>query len=899
LRRKILISILFSIATHTFVFGEDTVVLAQNDGVLSVLNDSTLFYEDDSIALAQNDSIAVNDATAPRSRSAIDSRIDYKARDSLFFDMRNNRAYLFEKAQINYKDIELTAGKIVVNFDRQEVSAFPLLDSLGRERDRPVFNDTRQTFQARELTYNFESGKARVKNIVTQEGEMLIHGDLVKKMPNNEAFVKRARFTTCDLEHPHFHIVARRAKIIPDDKVVTGGAMLFLNDVPTPLALPFGLFPNTTRHTTGVLIPTYGESHGQGFFLRDGGFYWGINDYMDWKITGDIFTRGEWRVRNAVQYAKRYKFSGGLNLELGMVPDGERGTDRFSMTRSMRVGWNHAQDPKANQNSTFSANVNFFNSASQKYSSVISDHFNNQSTSNIAYQVRIANRFNISTAANLDYHITSGNISATLPTINLSMNPIFPFQRKVRRGAPKWYESFRINYSMSATNRVSGNDSSFWNQDLLKNMVSGVRHNIPMNMEIKLLRGRINWNHSVNYSEQWHFKAVRRGVDTIFWKDTDSIIGINRNAILEENHGFFATRDYGYSTSFSTQLFGMFQAKRGPIRAFRHVLMPSVGFSYRPDFTTGRIGYYSGYRHFIDTNGNEVHYNRFQGSPFGVPSGRKSGSITFNVNNNFEMKVRNRKDTITGMRKVKLIDRLNLSTSYNLAADSLNWAPINLTAQTTIFRNLSINYNAVFELYARDTNNRVYNKFIWQTGDKLLLRVSENMSTGLNWSFKSKNSNDKNKTSRRVSENTEIFRQTAMFEPQWALNIGYTIGYSSRFDPRRRPQTTNIWGHPAREPFYSDYNRRIMQTLTFSGNLNPTKNWNITFNSGFDFIEKRISQTMFNISRDLHCWAMTFTWAPFGHFKEWSFNIRLRSSMLGDAMKYDRRSSIREMDNYH
>ena len=895
--------LIFSIAANTLVFGEDTVVLPQNDSI--ILEQDNYFFPDlnDTVDLIRG---------APRSRSAIDTRIDYKAKDSIFFDLRRNTVHLFEKSRIDYGDIELTAAKIEVYFDRDEISAFPKHDSLGKEIDRPFFKDSRQEFEARELTYNLNTGKARIKNIVTREDDMLIHGDRVKKMPDNTAFVQRARFTTCDLEHPHYFIAARRAKIIPNDKVVTGGAMLFLNDVPTPLAVPFGLFPNTNKHSSGILVPSYGESTNpeQGFFLRNGGFYWGINDHFDWRITGDIYSRGEWQVRNAWRYVKRYKFNGGISFDAGMVPSGERGTERFSLTRSLRVGWNHSQDPRANQNSSFSASVNYFNSASQRYSLQLADHFNNQSNSNIAYQIRIANRFKIEATARLDYNMDTGNISTTLPSVNFSMNPIYPFRSKVRRGNPKWYESFKMNYSMSAVNRASGNDSSFWNQEMLDNMVHGVRHNIPMDLNIKILNGRLNWNHSVQYAAQWHFKATHRNleIDTafipVFDPSTnellyDSVV-INRTVVFEDERGFFHTHNYGYSTSISTQLFGMLQFRRGPLKAFRHVASPSIGFSISPDFFNKASGFR--YHENVREDRDPVRYNLYDGSPFRPAGGGRSGSINFSLGNNFEMKVRDRKDTVRGERKVKLVDRLSLSTSYNIAADSLNWAPISLTASTTLFGRLQITYNARFSLYTRerDTNghltNRTINKFIWQDpGRRFLLRESESMGTGFSWSLSSKKQDENSQQT--IPGTGEIFERAAAFAPQWSISVNYNINYNSNFRPGYH--ANDIWGRPVIDWIFSDYDRRIQQTLTASGSLNITDKWAITIHGlGWDFTRKKLTSTTFNIARDLCCWEMRFSWTPFGDLKQWSFGINMKSSMLRDVLKYDRARTHREFDNY-
>ncbi|MCL2413287.1 MAG: hypothetical protein FWC98_04015, partial [Bacteroidales bacterium] len=535
---------ILSVAVPCFAYGEDTVVGMPNDTIPTYSNDTV-------------DVVEIR-TSIPLSRSAIENRIDYQAEDSIFFDLRTNTVHLFEEAQLNYQDIELTAARINVYFDRDELSAFPILDSLGQEVGRPFFRDSRQEFEARELTYNLATRMARIRYIITREDEMLIHGDRVKKFPDNTAFVQRARFTTCPLEHPHFFIVARRARIIPNDKVVTGGAVMFLNDVPTPLAVPFGLFPNTSNQASGILIPTYGESRHQGFFLRGGGFYWAINDFMDWRIEGDIYSRGEWALRNTWQYVVRYRFSGNFNMTLGMVPTGERETPTFTQARSFHLRWTHTQAPEANQNSTFSANVDFSNRSFQGYSSNIADRFNNQSASSISYQLRFG-RFTFASTASLMYNISTGDINATLPSVNLSMRPIFPFQRRVRVGGQRWYESFRVGYSMSAVNRVSGIDSTFWRQETFQDMINGVRHNIPMDLSVRLLNGFINWSHSIQLTEHWNFRKNYRGLDTIIQERFNAQgefvrldTTINRNAIVHTEHGFFATRTYGYSTSFST-----------------------------------------------------------------------------------------------------------------------------------------------------------------------------------------------------------------------------------------------------------------------------------------------------------------------------------------------------------
>ncbi len=653
-----------------------------------------------------------------------------------------------------------------------------------------------------------------------------------------------------------------------------------MNGVPTPLALPFAIFPDSDKHTSGVIIPTYGESQAQGFYLRNGGFYWSINDYLDWRITGDIYTRGDWSLNNNIQYSKRYKFNGNFSMNYGLVQYGEKETEDYKKTKSMRVTWQHAQDPKANQNSSFSANVNYFNTASQQYSPSINDHFNNQSTSNIAYQLRIANRYNLSVTAGLDYNTGSRFINANLPTISFSMDPIYPFKRKVRKGQAKWYESFKINYSMNATNQMSAPDSIFWTAEMLKNMKNGIRHNIPLSMDIKLFKGKLNWNHSANYTEYWYFNTITKGLDSNY-----------QSAIIERNQGFATTRNYNYSTGFSTTLYGLLQFKRGIFRAFRHVMTPSAGFSISPDFYT----YASGYRYYEDTLGFSHRYNIFEGNPYGMPSGGKSGSLNFSIGNSFEMKVRNRKDTVEGTRKIKLLESLSLSTSYNLAADSLNWAPITLSARTMLFNTISINYRAQFDLYAKDSMGNPYNKFLWETDRKLFRRESDNATLSVSWSPTSKNSSDEKKPpSKKTADQSEIFEQPAAFNIPWRFSVGYTISYGSNYRPGY--YKTNIFGKEISEEIFRKYNSRISQTLTFSGGIDLTQNWKIDFFSGYDFETRKLGLTQFNITRDLHCWTMSFNWTPFGYLKEWGFSIRLKSGMLSDALKYDKRKSFMDGD---
>jgi hypothetical protein len=831
------------------------------------------------------------------SPNAIDSKVDYIAKDSLCFNFELNKAYLYNESSVKYQNIDVKAAVIEVDFDKQELKAIPFTDSNGINIQEPHYSDGNQEFDAKELLYNFKSKKAKIKSIVTKQDDLFVHGRVVKKMPDDVMYIKRPLFTNCDLEHPHYYIVATRAKIIPQKKVITGGAMFFMNDVPTPLVLPFAMFPNVEKRTSGIIFPHYGESPRQGFYLRGGGFYWSINDYMDVKLTGDIYTRGDWKAIVDYNYRLRYKFSGGLSAEYGMIQSGDPLDKAYNQNYTLRVTWRHQQDPKASKNSNFNANVNFFNSKSREYQENLNNIAQNQSTSSISYSYNnLFGLFNFTTSASLNYNVTSHNIALNLPTISLTLKePWYPLRRKNRKGDTKWWETLKFTYNLAAKNDLKGTDTNFFTTENFKNMSNGIRQNVMMSMDIKLFKKYVNWNISGNYHEYWYFNKDER---VLFPTGSN-----NFSYLTHRKNGFFTARDFDFSTSMSTTLYGMLRIPKFFVKAIRHTMSPSISFSIRPNFET----YMSGYRWYDNGTGTPVQYNVYDLSPNGKPTGKQAGSISISIGNTLEAKVRNKKDTVTGERKIKIIESFNISTSYNIFADSLNLSPLSLSARTTLFKKIAVNFRTSFNFYAKDSLGRYYNEWAWKKNKKLSWQEVENLTLSFSWRLSPRGGEapkqrDPNNTPYYLqspfSNNLQMLTDDIDFSIPWSLTFNYSFQYNKQYDIR---VWQNLYLPPAgdntvivRDEHIKPYKTTITQVLNFSGDISITPKWKIAFTSGFDFSTYKLSTTAFEIRRDLHCWSLNIRWVPFGPHKEWSFAIRANSGMLSDVLKYEKQRSYLE-----
>ncbi len=851
---------------------------------ISVSHSDTLTFPNDTILIKRN----IKDTLKKKNPNAIETKIIYKSIDSLRFNIKEKKVYLFDKADISYEKINLQADYVVMNFGKNEVFAKGVEDSTGTLQGNPVFKEGDKTFDSKEMLYNFNSKKGLIKQVITKESEGYVHGEKVKKMPDDVTYIKNGKFTTCDLEHPHFDIRFAKAKVIPDKKIITGPAFLYIEDIPTPLFVPFGYFPNTKNQASGILFPTYGESPTRGFFLENGGYYFAISDYIDLALRGDIYTRGSWGVHSLSNYNKRYRYNGGLSFDYMVNIDGEKNTPDYFKNTDFSFSWRHNQDAKARPNSRFNANVNLRSSKYDQFSKNLNNIFTNTTNSSISYSTTLWENYSLNINLGQSYNTNTRIIDLNLPTIAFNANRFTPFSRKIQTGNIKWYENISVSYSMEAQNKINTHDSTLFTQKTLDNMQSGVRHSIPVSSSIKLLK-YFTLTNSVNLTERWYSKTVHKewSYDTLF-SGNDTIVGYLK---ATEIKGFDRAFDFQFSSSLNTRLYGMLQMSKGPLRAIRHVVTPNLSFSWRPDYGTALWGYYHSY---TDTNGVSQKYSKFEDAKYinpiyGYPQSGKYGNIGFSIDNSLEIKIPSKKDTITGMRKLVLIESFSLSTSYNMAVDSLNWSPLSISGRTTLFKNLTINYMSSWDPYVKNRSNTRINLSEWEYNHRLLRLDYVEWRVGLNLNLNPAFFKGKSKPALTTQETDAQFAQNSVaninqnlgdqvdFSIPWNLNITYSYSNTSTYNA-----TTNI-----------KYDNNFTQTVNFSGDINLTQKWKLGFSGGYDMKAKDFTYASFDVYRDLHCWEMRFNWIPFGFRQSWSFTINVKASMLKD-LKWDKKKDFRD-----
>lgn len=834
----------------------------------------------------------------------LDSKVEYSAKDSIFFDMRNRKVFLYGKADLKYEDIHLEADFVEIDFRKNELFAKGLPDSLGVIRGNPIFTEGPQSFRSEELRYNFDTQRGRTTNVMTEEADGYVHGEVVKMQDNKIVHVSEGKYTTCDNPDPHFHIGFRRAKIIPDDKIVSSFAFLVIRDVPTPLFLPFGFFPNTRGQASGILVPSYGESSNRGFYLENGGFYWGINEYIDLSLRGDIYSRGSWAARLGSDYRVRYRFSGSFNLTYAINVFGEPNLPGYQRNRDFRVVWSHNQDPKARPNSTFRANVNAGSSESTRFNPVSDEEYlSNTFSSNISYSANWANRYNFSANLRHSQNTINNSVDLTLPEVAFSVARFNPFRRGPGTGSGRWYEDINMTYTMNARNELRTVDSLLFTPDVWSEFRHGINHRIPISHSMQVLN-HFNISSSVNYNESWYFSTIRRDWE---WDDPDGIQVSGPDAsgrvVTDTVPGFRAARDFNFSTGISTRLFGMMQFRRGPVKAMRHVVTPNVSFSYRPDFADPFWNYYQTYYDY--SQDREVQYSIFEGAIYRGPQANRSGMLNFSITNNLEIKVRNRRDPDAEPRKIALVDNFTISSGYDFIPDSLNWSDIRMSGTTRLFGNFDVRYSSTWTPYARDEAGNYIDRFLWDTDGRLLQLNNTSWNVSFNYSLSSANGrgrganggpqrtgmNDRNGLSPHGNgldgfdmngdvppdmESEEVPMAAPVdgvdYTVPWSLRFSYSFNYNSRY-----------------RHVEEEFDRTYVQNLSFSGDVSLTPNWRIGFRSGYDFERNEITYTSVNLYRDLHCWEMTLNWIPFGFRKSYNLTIRVKSSVLQD-LKLTRRT---------
>lgn len=839
----------------------------------SFTHSDTLNYTSDS--LLKKDT---KDTLKKQKSNAIATKITYKSTDSLRFNIQEKKVFLYNKADISYEKINLKADFVAMDFGMNEVFAKGVADSNGIFQGNPIFKEDEKAFDSKEMLYNFHSKKGLIKQVITQESEGFVHGEKVKKMADDITYIKNGKFTTCDQEHPHFDIRFGRAKAIPNKKIITGPAFLYIEDIPTPLFVPLGYFPNTKNQSSGILFPTYGESPTRGFFFENGGYYFAVSDYVDLALRGDIYTRGSWGIHTLSNYNRRYKYNGALNFDYVVNIDGEKNTPGYSKNTDFSLNWRFNQDAKARPNSRFAANVNLRSSKYDRFAQNINNIFTNTTSSSISYSTTFGTNYFLNINLGESYNTNTRIIDLNLPTIAFSANRFNPFQKKIQSGEVKWYENISVSYSMEAQNKINTYDSNLFTRKTIEEMQNGIRHSIPISSSIKVLK-YFTLTNSVNINERWYFKTIKKE-----WSN-DTLLSKNDTVITTEIKGFSRALDFQLSSSINTRIYGMLQMKRGPIRAIRHVLTPSIGFSWRPDFGTPLWNYYHSY---VDGNGVIQKYSKFEGSIYGSPENGKYGSIGFSLNNSLEIKIPSKKDTITGMKKLVLIESFSLSTSYNMAADSLNWAPLTINGRTTLFKNVSLNYMSTWDPYVKTKSNRRINEFEWDINRRLMRLDYTEWRVGINLNLNPAFFKKKSTTTSANQEVKPQYGQNSVsninqnlgdhvdFSIPWNLNINYSYWYSSTYN------ATN-----------TNYSKDFTQTINFSGDVNLTTKWKLGFSGGYDIKAKDFTYASFDVYRDLHCWEMRFNWIPFGWRQSWSFTINVKASVLKD-LKWDKKKDYRD-----
>ena len=828
------------------------------------------------------------------------AKIDYASADSLSMDMKNKMAWMYGNASIEYEDIKLKAAIISISFDDNTIHAYASEDTLGNPVGMPEFKQGDLTFKSKEIAYNFTTRKGLIQNVITKEGEGYIHGTVIKKINDSVTDVGRGEYTTCDLEeNPHFSLKFTKAKVLSGNMIVTGPAWITVEDVPLPLALPFGLFPNKKGRSSGLIIPKYGESAGRGFFLEDGGYYFGLNDYFDLKLTGDIYSRGSWAIKPNLTYKKRYKFSGSFSLKYAYTISGVEGDPNYYNKNDFFVSWSHRQDPKARPNSVFGASVNAGSSSYNKYNpTTVNDYLTNTFSSSVSYDMRLGTWGNLTSSATHSQNTQTKLVNLSLPSISFGINRIYPFKRKIPVGPARWYESINVNYSMIMRNDLSSPDSLVFKPDVGKRFVNGMRHTIPISGSFKVMK-YFSWSNGLNYNERWYTKTIRKTWtgDTTYKNGVATYGGY---IDIDTLNGFATARDYSFSSSLSTTIYGMKLFSKGPIRAIRHVMRPSVGFSFVPDFGTKELGYWRTVQ--TDVKGSTTQYSIFEGNSIsGAPPGQKSGALNFSLGNNLEMKVRSGKDTITGTQKVMLIDNFQISSSYDLSKDSLRWSNINLSARTTLFKKIQVSYSSsyspyglysqpfygysMWDYYRNPFYNSVPGPMINQSQYSMNKKPLRFINAGWSLSFgydlkpKTKVAKPKAPASSSPEEVEDLKNNPNLYidwDNPWSLNFDYNFRVTST------PDLTT-----------GKIKRDLVQTLGASGDVNITEKWKFSVRSGYDFEQKDFAFTQVTIYRNLHCWEMRMSWIPYGTQKSWNFQINAKSSLLQD-LKLTKKKDFRD-----
>lgn len=859
------------------------------------------------------DSTAIDTTAADsaKRKPGIDAPVDYECTDSLVYDAETRLVHLYGKAQVKYMDMTLNAAKITMNMDSSLVRAAGERDTAGILQDKPVYSQGSDNYHSELMAFNFKTKKGYITNVETTQGDGFMQSQHSKRAADGTLYLEHAKYTTCDAKHPHFYIALSRAKVRPGKESVFGPAYLVVADVPLPLAVPYGFLPFNKKYSSGFIMPSYGDETSRGFYLRDGGYYFAINDYMDVKALGEIYTKGSWGLSAETNYRKRYRYNGNFYISFLRTVDGEKNMPDYAVTKSLKVQWTHSKDAKASPNTTFSARVNF---ASENYErSNLESMYNplayTQSTR--ASSVSFSHTFpsiglNIAGSTNLTQSLCDSSVSMTLPDLSISLNRFYPFRRKHQAGKERWYEKISMSYTGSLSNSINTKEDKLFKSNLVKDWRNGMQHRIPIDATFQVFK-YINISPQFSLRDIMYTNRVMRS-----WDET------TQKEVADTTYGFYNLYDWSLGVSANTTLYGFYKPWRklfgDKIIAVRHVFKPSVSFSYAPDFTSSHYGYQ---RTYVKTDANgevsTVTYSPYSGGIYSYPSGTKQGMITMSVSNNVEMKVKSDRDT-TGERKISLIDELYGALSYNIAAETRPWSNLNTRIRLKLTKNYTFSMAAVFATYAYafDKNGRVVtsDRTEWSYGR---FGRFQGMSQNLSYTFNnetlsklfSRRSDRSTASNDETDTDTDTDAEDANIDPdlrnakkggkqkkqkakvdedgylRFSLPWSFTVSYGiSMAEDRSKQINVRRMRYP-----YS-----FTQTMNFSGYLRIAEGWNISFTSGYDFNYHELSMTTASVSRDLHCFEMSCS-VVLRPYSSFNFTFRARANELADALKWDKRSS--------
>lgn len=848
--------------------------------------------------------------TAKAKSDALDFPVQYTANDSVTFFMGQKRASLYGESKVNYQDLELQADWITMSMDSSLVHAAGRPDSTGKMKGEPVFKQGSDEYDPERISYNFKTRKAFINNVYTSQGEGYLISEESKRDAEGVMYVRHGKYTTCDAKHPHFYLALTRGKVRPGKDAVFGPAYLVVEDVPLPLAIPYGFFPFSKKYSSGIIVPTFGDETNRGFYLREGGYYFAINDMIDLKALGEIYTKGSWGLSFLSNYRKRYRFNGNFNLSYQKTVEGEKNLPDYAETTSFKVQWTHRQDAKANPSQSFSASVNF---ASQSYErNNLTSMYNPESytqstrTSSVSYSKSFSKiGLTLSGTFNLSQNMRDSTLAVTLPSLNISLARFNPFKRKKMAGKERWYEKIAVSYTGTFSNSITTKEDQLFKSNLIKDWRNGMRHDVPISATFSI-GNYLNITPNFSFHDRMYTNKTLRS-----W---------NQETQTEQRDtlwGFYNVYDYSMSLTASTKLYGFytplpkFLSKK--IQTVRHVFTPSVSLNYAPDFGAPRFGYWDSYVK-TDKNGNvsTVSYSPYAGSLYGTPSQGKTGSISMDVSNNVEMKIRSDKDS-TGYRKISIIDELGGSLSYNMAAATRPWSDLSMRIRLKLTKSYTFSMNAVFATYAyefdENGNVRVGDRTEWSYGRFGRFQgMSQNLSYTFNnqtfskWFGRDKNRKNKESEedddmddeagdtnidpdrrearmgSRRQDKGDEVDEDGYLkFRLPWSLSISYGVSMRENTQAAIRPQRM-------RYPF------KLTHTLNFSGSLGISDGWNISFSSGYDFNFHRLSMTTASLNRDLHCFSMSAS-VVLSPYTSYNFTFSANASALADVLKWKKQSS--------